>query len=267
MSVTDNKVHPRALVGRKTVKVTYAPTVSITSRAVVRHTPKVPFELTGFNVGAVGYTATIGLDVKIGGDDCVLIAGALGVHSTPEQLTLALSRYVVGGVVVEKAAATAIAFTAAHKVTALKYGAVLIQITNAGVVSSKVVNATQAYDTYAEAVEALPAADSGKLAIGYIVIQAGVADWDAITDDLTAASDLVARTFVMTAAQPSALVAAIAPVALSEVAASLAVLKTSRRGGRADSIYVLATTDGTGALVNGVVEVEFRARTGGLIDE
>lgn len=56
------------------------------------------------------------------------------------------------------------------------WGAVLIQITPAGVVSDKVVTADQVFATQAEAIDALPAADAGNIPIGYITINATSSD-------------------------------------------------------------------------------------------
>jgi hypothetical protein len=63
-------------------------------------------------------------------------------------------------------------FTAAHAVTGSKFGVILVQINAAGVLSTKVPGATQAYDTAALALAALPAADALNVALGYIAIAA-----------------------------------------------------------------------------------------------
>lgn len=127
----------------------------------------------------------------------VLQHGTLAIHSTPEQFktttTLIWRR---GGMQFSKAAATGLTFTAAHVVTASKYGIVLVQVNDAGTISTKVPAATQAYNTAPLALAALPAADTGNIAIGYIAIANNAGDWTANTDDLTAASDVTSVAFV-----------------------------------------------------------------------
>lgn len=101
----------------------------------------------------------------------------------------------IGGNVYTKAATDNLTFTAAHVVTAEKFGVILIQIDAAGTISTKVPGATQAYNTGPLALAALPSPDSGKCALGYITIEADAGDWTANTDDMTDASDLTAATF------------------------------------------------------------------------
>jgi hypothetical protein len=126
----------------------------------------------------------------------VLYPAGLAIHSTPEQFKTT-NRLVgrLNGETFGKAATTALTFTAAHVVTALKYGVVLVQITPTGTVSTKVPSSTQAYNTAALALAALPTADAGNVAIGYIAIANNAGDWTGNTDDLTAASDVTSATF------------------------------------------------------------------------
>jgi hypothetical protein len=144
--------------------------------------------------------------------DGVLQHGTLAVHSTPEQIaTTTAFIWRRNGIQFSKAITGAIAFTAAHPVTASKFGAILVQITDAGVISTKISGATQtttqAHNTSAAAIAALPAVTAGNVAMGYIVIAADSGGWVAITDDLTDASDLTTATFVNATpvAQPAAL--------------------------------------------------------------
>lgn len=142
----------------------------------------------------------------------LLQQGTLAIHSTPEQFkTTTVLVWRRGGMQFSKAAATALAFSAAHPVTADKFGAILVQVSDAGVISTKISGATQtttqAYDSAEDAVAALPSPDAGNLAIGWIIIEADGGGWVAITDDLTDASDLTSATFVDAdvAALPAAL--------------------------------------------------------------
>lgn len=109
--------------------------------------------------------------------------------------TTTTAYYLISGVQYSKAATDNLTFTLAHVVTALKHGIILVQINAAGTVSTKVPAATQAYDTAALALAALPAVDAGNVALGYITIEADAGDWTANTDDMTDGSDLTAATF------------------------------------------------------------------------
>lgn len=126
----------------------------------------------------------------------VLYPAGLAIHSVPEQFKTT-NRFVgrLNGETFGKAATTALTFSSAHVVTASKYGAVLVQITPTGTVSTKVVASPQAYDTAAAALAALPAADAGNVAMGYIAIANNAGDWTANTDDLTDGSDVTTATF------------------------------------------------------------------------
>ncbi len=144
--------------------------------------------------------------------DGVMQIGTLAIDAVPEKFkTTTVLYWRRNGIQFSKAATTAIVFTAAHVVTASKYGAILVQITDAGVISTKVGETTQttamAYNTSALAIAALPAADTGNTIVGYIVVNNNAGTWTANTDDLTAASDITAATFVDAAASaiPSAL--------------------------------------------------------------
>ncbi len=131
----------------------------------------------------------------------VLQNGALAVDAVPEKFKTTQTLYWRrGGIQFSKAAATAIVFSAAHPVAASKYGAVLVQISDTGAITTKISGATQttsqAYATSAAAIAALPEADAGNVAIGYIVIANNAGTWTANTDDLTDGSDLTTATFV-----------------------------------------------------------------------
>lgn len=130
----------------------------------------------------------------------VLYPAGLAIHSTPEQFKTT-NRFVgrLNGETFGKAATTALTFTAAHVVTASKFGIVLVQITPAGVISTKCPGATQttamAYNSAALALAALPAVDAGNVAVGYIALAAKAATWTANTDDMTNGSDLTTASF------------------------------------------------------------------------
>jgi len=131
--------------------------------------------------------------------DAVLVDGNLAISATAEKFkTTQAMAYALNGVLRTKAATDNLVFTAAHVITASKFGIIALQIDAAGNVSTKVPSATQAYNDAPTALAALPAADAGKVRIGYIAIAAGVADWTANTDDLTNGSDLTTAAFTDT---------------------------------------------------------------------
>lgn len=158
------------------------------------------------DVPAVGIVApnggwTVGTDGSILAHtpppDALYAIGTLAIDATAEKFkTTTTATFTVGGWQTTKAAQTAVTFTAAHVVTASKFGVILIQVNSAGTISTKVPSATQAYNSAALAFAALPAADAGKVALGYIAIANNAGDWTANTDDLTDGSDLTTAAFV-----------------------------------------------------------------------
>lgn len=232
-----------------------------------------PFHLfkpgTKFRIHSLqGYCRTeagaVTADALIVDDNDIVQAGAVTVHATPEQLAIAAGRYVVNGTVVEKAAATGITFTAAHVVTASKFGIVLLQMSDAGVVSTKTPGATQttpmAYNSAALALAALPAVDAGKLAIGYIAIENNALDWTANTDDLTNGSDLATAAITTYAATAvSALAGAVAFVGGKTVTQDNHATLANYRDVTGDKGVLLEyTSDGSGALTDGMVTLVWR---------
>jgi hypothetical protein len=137
----------------------------------------------------------------------VILDGNLAIDAVPEKFkTTQTAVYVLGGVSYTKAATTALVFSAAHVVAATKYGIVLVQINAAGTVTTKVPAATpttpMTYADAATALAALPAPDTGNVALGYITLNNSASDgsstgaWVANTDDLTNTSDITAAAFV-----------------------------------------------------------------------
>ncbi len=127
--------------------------------------------------------------------------GTLAVDATAEKFkTTTVTVWRRNAIQFSKAATTALTFTANHPVSASKFGIILVQINDAGTISTKIPGATQttamAYNSAPLALAALPSPDAGNLAIGYIAIAAKAALWTANTDDLTNGSDLTTATFV-----------------------------------------------------------------------
>lgn len=126
----------------------------------------------------------------------LLVAGGLAIDAVATKFkTTATTKYMVGGAIASKNATTAIVFSAAHVISASKFGVILIQIDAAGTISTKVPLATQAYTSAPLALAALPQPDAGKVALGYIAIATGVGAWTANTTDMTNASGVTTATF------------------------------------------------------------------------
>lgn len=107
----------------------------------------------------------------------LLDAPGLAIDATPEKYQIGNTfHFTIAGTVYTKAAATAIAFSAAHVVEEGKYGAILIEANTSGTPASKVGEATQttmmSYATAALARAALPAVTASKRILGNIVIHA-----------------------------------------------------------------------------------------------
>lgn len=115
-------------------------------------------------------------------------------NATVTKLRVGPFDYMIDGVLYHTDAQKQIAFSAAHPVTADKWGAILIQINAAGTISTKISGATQTttqtYTNSASARAALPSPDAGNVAIGVLVVEAKNATWTANTDDIVAGSDL-----------------------------------------------------------------------------
>lgn len=149
------------------------------------------------------YTADLPTDILIdtgvlyyNNADGVFSEAGLAKSATPEQFkTTRTARYRIAGVNYTKAPTDALTFTAAHNVTASKFGIVLVQINAAGTISTKVPASPQAYNSAALALAALPAVDASNIALGYLALANDAGTWVANTDDLTNGSDLTTAAF------------------------------------------------------------------------
>lgn len=129
--------------------------------------------------------------------DGVYNGGDVQKSSEPEDFkTTRTLRYRISSTNYEKAALDGIDFTTGHVITASKWGVILVEIDTSGNFASKVPASTQAYNTEAEAVAAVPSVTTNKARVGYWLIQNNTGDWTANTDDLTNGSDLTSATFV-----------------------------------------------------------------------
>lgn len=129
--------------------------------------------------------------------DALLVDGNLAISGVAAEKfkTTQTAAYLVNGISKTKAATDNLTFTAAHVITASKFGIILVQINAAGTVSTKVPVSPQAYNDAPTALAALPAVDAGNVALGYIAIENNAVDWTANTDDLTNGSDVTTAAF------------------------------------------------------------------------
>jgi hypothetical protein len=258
MAVTDRKIHPDAAIARARLSIALSPAASLTDRPFYTHRPGHGFRVVGLETFCAALAGAPEVNAVIGGDDLIITAAGLAIGTLPEDFQVVLSRYLVGGRIVEKAAENGIGFTAAHVITANLFGVVLIQIDNAGVVSTKVPLATQAYANAGLALQNLPAADAGKLAIGHIAIANNALDWVANTDDLTNGSDVTTAAFVTTAAVARVLSAARTFIAGERQAGALATALATLDGTETQNLVLLYTSGGGASLTNGMVTVVIR---------
>ncbi len=269
MAISDLNIDKNAKVAVKHVSVAM-PTivVSKTRRPFKRLRPGFRWKFLRLRTEAFDETGAVSvMATKVPTDHSgVLQTAGLAIDATPEDFQTGLFTAMLAGVAFEKAAATGQSFTAAHVITATKWGIILIQCTAAGVVSTKVPAATpttaMAYESEALALAALPSPDASNISLGYIIINAGVADWDANTDDMTDGSDCVTADFVSTAVSAEVVDLLTAGAAFADGTVTDGATDTDPPGvtvGTAeDDILLSYTSDGTGALVAGSVDVFYR---------
>lgn len=223
--------------------------------------------------------AVSGFKVRPGTNEGVVRGNpTFAVSATAERFktTVAITGY-NGTVFVKKAATDNLTFTAAHVITAAKFGIILIELDDDGTVDTRVPASTQAYNSAALALAQLAALKTASLAagsipIGYIEIENNTGDWTANTDDLTDASDVTTAAFtnfsdvkVLTGAAVTewqvidtftdAAAFTLTAPAIATAATSPAATAT---GTSADAIAVLVTTDADGANLNGVLDLYVR---------
>jgi hypothetical protein len=115
---------------------------------------------------------------------------AISATATKFQTTT-LAKVVIGGVSYDVPIQDLLTFSAAHVVSTTKFGVILVQSDANGVISTKVPGSPQTYADAPTALAALPAADTGNVALGYITIHAGGVDWTANTSALTTVGGFV----------------------------------------------------------------------------
>ena len=244
-------------IGRHLIHIPFITAVSQTAKAFWFRVMPDQLRVLAARVYASAYTATASVKVYNSSGEEILSGTALAIDATPEKFQTSSKLILIsGGQIVEKAATTAITFTAAHVVSSSKFGVILVQVDKTtGVYSTKVPLATQAYTSAPLALAALPAADTGCLVVGYIAIAAKAATWTANTDDMTNGSDLTTATFTDGTAYTSTPLVSITPVALKTVTGTLGTDYRLTVGRVLVAVY---TTDGSGVLTNGALDLDVR---------
>ncbi|KKN26111.1 hypothetical protein LCGC14_0877930 [marine sediment metagenome] len=215
-------------------------------------------------------------DIKTAGDleafdllpvthDRLLSAPGLVIDpAEAEDFRIGTFTYVIDGVKYSKTTADGNDFTAAHVCALDKWLAILVEINAAGTPATKVPlvsgrsqTASQGFDTATAAIAALPPVTPGKVAVGYILIEADGSTWTANTDDMTAAGDVDNATFVNYTVPTNEIFAAQTALFAAETPtdATLATLYDPRRG--ADQMVVLLGGT-TGTVKAPQVTVEYR---------
>ena len=154
-----------------------------------------------------------GLRTFLAGDS-IINPTVVAIGSTPENVATSAFQFMIDGVAELKAAVTVgTAFTDADTIntgaaSGSYWGAWLVQIAAGGTITTHSVGADQVYADEAAAIAALPAAEAGNLAIGYVTVNAkDDVDWVAATDDLTDGSDCETATFYSAATDIPAAIA------------------------------------------------------------
>lgn len=198
----DIKFLPKSTVGK-----TY-----ISNQAIFSGTVTIPTTITGMVKATSGVlsAATGGVDYpELAWVDSLrdYMANGLLVHGTLTTTTdsvkfktTTLAVYTIAGVTYTKAITDNLVFSAANTINTAAgagdfYGIWLIQINAAGAVSTKAPSANQVYTSSALAIAALPAVDTGNVALGYVVVRSALNKaWVANTSDLLG-FDCVSATF------------------------------------------------------------------------
>lgn len=270
MAFRDNKFY----VGAKSVlKNLYKGITVIQSKTQFPffcHLVGYPFKITRVQDYCSSYTATLSYRIIIASGYQLLGLPLLAIDAVDQKFKTTNDFYSIGaatpGVLVKKAAATAIVFGTNFTVNTaqaapLVWGAVLVMLGADGTtVTTKVVSADQVYANEAAAIAALPAADAGKIAIGYITIQNKAnAKWTANTDGLDAGAEANAVNFYDVDIVGDVMEGTASPVALTTQNQTLSGSDAvDLRGTGSSYIVGIYTTDGAAVATDLHIGVEWR---------
>lgn len=130
--------------------------------------------------------------------DALFVPAYIGIDATASKFaTTNEASYAVGGLFKTKAATTGLSFSAAGTInvatsSAALFGVWSIQIDGTGTITTKAPATNQTYTSAALAAAAAPAADTGNIRLGYVVVSAVASNtWTAGTSELTGVSTFV----------------------------------------------------------------------------
>lgn len=169
------------------------------ARGITDHTVDIFLESLAATKISAATVVLQGSSTNADADTGVITTSALAIGSTAEKFSNSLFYYRINKTNYSKAVnAAGSTFSAAHVISASKWGAINIYINAAGDWVTRVPLATQAYDTAAEAHDAADLIEltSDLCYVGRILINNNTGDWTANTDDLTDASDITTATFL-----------------------------------------------------------------------
>lgn len=269
MGIRDRKLLPVSKVAEHLLTIPVATATSNTATPFFLFRPGYYFKFAGLGVGNRAEAGAVTLDARIvRGDGPVSNPNLRTDGSEPEDYESDAFTYAINGVLYQKALVDGGDFTAAHVVTAEKFGVILFQIATNGTISTKVPAATattaMAFESYDEAVRNLPAPDASNAPIGYLVIEADSGNWtantDSLTDDLTEATWVNGPLTYYAGEVPvlSPMSAPVAAVSGAYVEGTVSTTDSDLIGDENDLIVLTFTTDGSGALTAGSAVLRLR---------
>lgn len=276
--IVDNKVSPAAGVAKKLLHGLITSVVGQTK--AILDIVQLPFGFVVESVGVYCQTVTTGATfdcrlvpvVPTGG---LLNAITLTVGGTASNFKINAAIIAVGPLVTSPAVVPPIvyqaitdnnAFSSAFTInvgaaSGLFWGAVRIQMSTAGTITTKVVSADQAFATEAEALVACPQADAGKIDLGTITIQMKTgATFTAQTTDLNDTTVNATNYNGRAATAVSVLTGEVSFVSLEKVYGTMVAALSDAACASPGGLLVIdyTTAASTGALLNGRYDVQYR---------
>lgn len=190
MSVQDRNAHKDAAFIRKSLTVPIpAPGIADKDRAFFSYTPRFNYRLTDLSAFADAVaTAAATIKAVVGKRLSAVGAPQLGADAAITFTIEAFDQVLNDGSLAAIAVTAAQAFTGTEVVTTLLWGVWTIQITNAGVITTKAQAPTMAFATEAEALAQAPAPDALNGLVGVLTLEAAGSDFTAGTDDTDTAT-------------------------------------------------------------------------------
>lgn len=278
MTIVDNKVSPAAGIAKKLL--TLGITSAIDQTKTILDIIQIPYSFAVERVGvyASAVTDVVTADVRIVPrlpNGSLLDAAVLTIGGTKHYFKINAAIRALGPLSIAPAVSPALLYKAitdnnhfssaftinAAAAAGLFWGAVRVQVTLAGVVSTKVVSADQVFATEAQALASVPASDNGLIDLGTITIQTKTAEaFTANTTDLDDATAVNVTHYNSRATSASSVLTGEVAFVATEKVFGVPKAQISDRcapvlGGL---LVVDYTSSHTGVLVNGKVDVDYR---------